>query len=128
MDPHLDAFVKRGGKLIRYHGWSDSQIAPSGSVDYYKNVLNVAGTKIQDSYRLFMVPVWRTAAGVTAPPLSMRSRRSNNGWKPVKHPRRFRPRVFGCKVRPNTPALPYPQLAVYKGSGSTDDAANFECK
>jgi feruloyl esterase len=23
---------------------------------------------------------------------------------------------------------PYPQVAVYKGSGSTDDAANFACK
>jgi feruloyl esterase len=26
------------------------------------------------------------------------------------------------------PLCPYPQVAVYKGSGSTDDAANFACK
>ena len=25
------------------------------------------------------------------------------------------------------PLCPYPQLAVYSGSGSTDDAANFVC-
>jgi len=26
------------------------------------------------------------------------------------------------------PLCPYPQVAVYSGSGSTDDAANFACK
>ena len=26
------------------------------------------------------------------------------------------------------PLCPYPAFAVYKGSGSTDDAANFECQ
>jgi feruloyl esterase len=26
------------------------------------------------------------------------------------------------------PLCPYPQVARYKGSGSTDDAANFTCK
>jgi feruloyl esterase len=26
------------------------------------------------------------------------------------------------------PLCPYPQVAVYKGSGSTNDAANFPCK
>jgi feruloyl esterase len=26
------------------------------------------------------------------------------------------------------PLCPYPQVATYKGSGSTDDAANFVCK
>ncbi|HEY3744544.1 MAG TPA: tannase/feruloyl esterase family alpha/beta hydrolase, partial [Bryobacteraceae bacterium] len=26
------------------------------------------------------------------------------------------------------PICPYPQVAKYKGSGSTDDAASFECK
>jgi len=26
------------------------------------------------------------------------------------------------------PLCPYPQAAVYRGSGSTNDAANFACK
>jgi len=26
------------------------------------------------------------------------------------------------------PLCPWPQVAVYKGSGSTDDAASFECR
>jgi feruloyl esterase len=37
---------------------------------------------------------WRTAVAVTVPPLSIHSRRSNNGWKAARHPHRFRPRVF----------------------------------
>ena len=37
------------------------------------------------------------------------------------------------QAQPQTPSMtrplcPWPQVAVYKGSGSTDDAANFECR
>ena len=32
------------------------------------------------------------------------------------------------KVDRTRPLCPYPQTAAYKGSGSTDDAANFVCK
>jgi feruloyl esterase len=31
------------------------------------------------------------------------------------------------KVDRTRPLCPYPQVAKYKGSGSTDDAANFVC-
>ena len=32
------------------------------------------------------------------------------------------------KVDRTRPLCAYPQVATYKGSGSTDDAANFECR
>ena len=32
------------------------------------------------------------------------------------------------KVDRTRPICPYPQVAAYKGGGSSDDAANFECK
>jgi feruloyl esterase len=35
--------------------------------------------------------------------------------------------VAGNRVEMTRPLCPYPELAVYKGSGSTDDAANFVC-
>jgi len=35
--------------------------------------------------------------------------------------------VNGAVVR-TRPLCPYPQVAVYKGSGSTDEAASFTCK
>jgi feruloyl esterase len=37
-------------------------------------------------------------------------------------------RIRNGKVDRSRPLCPYPQVAVYKGSGSTDDAANFACK
>ena len=36
--------------------------------------------------------------------------------------------VTGGAVDMTRPLCPYPQVAVYKGSGSTIDAANFSCK
>jgi feruloyl esterase len=37
-------------------------------------------------------------------------------------------RYVGDKVERTHPLCPYPQVAVYKGTGSTDDATNFACK
>jgi feruloyl esterase len=36
--------------------------------------------------------------------------------------------IAGNRVDMTRPLCPYPQLAVYKGVGSTNDAANFSCK
>ncbi len=33
--------------------------------------------------------------------------------------------TIGMRSRP---LCPYPELAIYNGSGSTDDARNFECR
>jgi hypothetical protein len=35
--------------------------------------------------------------------------------------------VNGAVVR-TRPLCPYPQVATYKGSGSTDEASNFTCE
>jgi len=37
-------------------------------------------------------------------------------------------RVENGKVVRTRPLCPYPQIATYKGSGSTDDAKNFVCR
>ena len=63
-DPDLSAFRKRGGKLIQYHGWSDSFIPAGNSIDYYESVVAKANGasraqrlgEVQSFYRLFMVP------------------------------------------------------------------------
>ncbi|WP_146890994.1 tannase/feruloyl esterase family alpha/beta hydrolase, partial [Acetobacter oeni] len=53
----LRAFAGNGGKLIMWHGWSDTSIAPMISVAYYKGVRNQMGAGPTDAFlRLFMLP------------------------------------------------------------------------
>jgi feruloyl esterase len=38
-DPDLRPFRANGGKLIHYHGWSDPDIPPANSINYYESVV-----------------------------------------------------------------------------------------
>ncbi|HEY3134889.1 MAG TPA: tannase/feruloyl esterase family alpha/beta hydrolase, partial [Blastocatellia bacterium] len=146
IDANLKAFKARGGKLILYHGWSDAALPPDNTINYFKGVVKKMGERDANSFiRLFMVPGMqhcnggpgpnRFGATVTraqsdpqhdmtlalerwveegvAPDYIIASKReSNDPTKPVARTR---------------PLCPFPQVARYKGSGSTDDAANFVC-
>ena len=38
VNPDLSPFQARGGKMIHYHGWSDPDITPLNSINYYESV------------------------------------------------------------------------------------------
>ncbi len=124
------AFLDRGGKLIQYHGWSDPQISPVNSVQYYQQVLKTIGdAKVQGSYRLFMAPGMGHCRGGDGPnafdPMVALEQWVERGTAPD---RIVASHATAGTVDRTRPLCPYPQVASYAGTGSTDDAANFVCK
>jgi feruloyl esterase len=131
INPDLKAFFGRGGKLLQYHGWNDQAVAPQNSINYYKSVVGQSGgaSKVQSSYRLFMVPGMTHCAGgegtSTFDPLAALERWVEKGEPPAQIPAS---RIADGVVNRTRPLCPHPQVAAYKGTGSIDDATNFVCK
>jgi feruloyl esterase len=129
-DPNLKKFTGRGGKLILYHGWNDPLIAPMNSVNYYKSVVAKMGgaSKVENSIRLFMAPGMGHCAGGPGPntfdAVTALEQWVENGKAPD---RIVASHMAGGKADRTRPLCPYPQVAKYTGSGSTDEAANFTC-
>src|SRR5204862_7945914 len=57
-DPRLDAFRKRGGRMIIWHGEADPLIFPRGTINYVERVFaaNGGAKRVDDSIRLFLAP------------------------------------------------------------------------
>ncbi len=150
-DPDLRPFRANGGKLIQYHGWSDPDIPPTNSINYYDSVVaalngdaigdagsaggaSSSGTRsgglrdTREFYRLFMVPGMQHCAG--GPGTSrFDALTALEQWAEQKKAPEQIPaaHVTNGKVDRTRPLCAYPQEAKYMGSGSTDEAANFTC-
>jgi feruloyl esterase len=129
-EPTLADFRKHGGKIILVHGWSDPTVSPFSSINYYNSVQKAIGEgSTKTDFRLFMAPGMAHCGGGPGPSafdhLAAITEWVEGGKAPDKLIVSSRPTNSGL-VR--TRALcPYPQVAQYKGSGNTDNAANFVC-
>ena len=151
ISPDLRRFQARGGKLIQYHGFSDPEVPPKTSINYFDSVVNFqdeafsgesffeetlpgnSPERIQRFYRLFMVPGMNHCKGGPGANvfdmLTPLAQWVEQDIAPAS--------VLATHYVNNTPAqgiaftrplCSYPQKALYKGSGDSNDAANFVCK
>jgi feruloyl esterase len=150
-DPDLRRFKAAGGKLMLYHGWSDPLIPGLSTVNYYDNVVARLGMQETEGFaRLYMAPGMQHCMGGPGPnsfgqlpdfpQVSTDTDPHNNifnaleqwvekGTPPgpiiaTKYVNDLDP-AQGVKM--TRPLCPYPQTAKYKGTGDTNDAANFVC-
>ena len=146
VNPDLRPFKARGGKLILYHGWDDPAISSLNTIHYYGSVIGKMGQRDVDSFvRLYMAPGVQHCDGGPGPDsygevgdLNARDpRHSLDGaleqWvEKGTAPETVMASKFQDQERQHAtmtrPLCPYPQVAKYKGSGDTNDAANFTCE
>jgi feruloyl esterase len=128
-DPDLSAFHARGGKLLLYHGWADTGVNPSTTVQYYRRVLERMGPETQSFARVFMVPgMFHCRGGLGADRfdgLAALLAWVERGQAPA---RIDASRIENGRIVRTRALCPYPQVARHRGKGSTDDAASFACE
>ncbi len=129
ISPDLSAFKARGGKLLTYHGWNDQLISAENSLNYRASVLAKMGNAQDDWYRLFMAPGMMHCGGGPGPNqfngMAVLERWRESGIAPDQITAYH---VTNNRVDMSRPLCPFPQIAVYKGVGSTNDAVNFACR
>jgi feruloyl esterase len=127
-NPDLGQFKAHNGKLIIWHGWADPAHPAQATADYYQQVRE-HDPHAADYCRLFMVPGCLHCGGGPGA--------SEVDWLSVivdwvehtKAPDRLiASKHENRKLAMTRPLYPYPQFAIYKGTGDPTAADSFEAK
>jgi hypothetical protein len=137
--PILTKAASHGTKIIHLHGTADTPNFWRMSADYYRRVATWYGNgeadfaKLQNWYRFFPIPDIGHATGSLSggpgpspvDPFPALVNWVENGAAPASLPGL----AAGVALDPGRtrPICPFPQTAIYNGSGSTDVASNFHC-
>jgi Tannase and feruloyl esterase len=135
----LSEALEHGTKVIHFHGTADPAIFWRTSADYYRRVATWLGhgkadfRKLQDWYRFFPIPDighgTGSAGGGPGPspdnPFPALVKWAEKGEAPASITALASPPALSPgRTRP---LCPYPQTAIYNGSGSTLVASSFHC-
>ena len=126
-DPfQLENFLKKGGKVIMYHGGSDPLITPFRTTWYYEELASLHGGygPTQDSVRLFMVPGMGHCGGGVAPNRFDTLQALDNWVTKGVGPEGI---VATATNGRTMPLCKFPEAASYSGSGDVTLAANWTC-
>jgi feruloyl esterase len=127
---NLNSFSSHGGKLIFYHGLSDPWFSAKDTIDYYQRMTAANGgeSKVKDWSRLFLSPGMGHCGGGSAALDNFDMLSASANW--VEKGQAPESVTATGRVLPgrSRPLCAYPTHAQYKGQGSMEDAANFECK
>jgi feruloyl esterase len=128
-DPNLKPYFDRGGKLLIYHGWQDPQVPAQSTVRYFNNVLKTTGQKYAGtSIQLYMIPGMNHCQGGPGTDTFDKMGAIESWVATGKAPAQIvASHLTQGKVDRTRPLCPFGQAAKWKGTGSTDDAANFAC-
>jgi hypothetical protein len=139
----LEPFIRKGGKILMYHGWSDTDATPASSLYFYDAQTEAFGSKRTAEFlRLFFMPGMphcrgNAGKGVhTADYLTVLERWVEQGEAPEKL-EAYKPTdrwtntnyvPFPLSEEDTVTArtlYPYPAASSYDGSGDKNDPANW---
>jgi hypothetical protein len=140
-------FLRQNRKLILYHGYSDGDITPFRTIQYYRDLAKLHGgyASLQKNARLFMVPGMAHCGGGAGPNSFGQGGNPNPGdahndiiaalenWvEKGEAPSAIIATKFENddptgKIVRTMPLCPFPAMARYRGKGDINDAANWAC-
>lgn len=141
-DPTNLALLKnRGAKMLVYHGTSDPIFSYNDTANWYEGLRTANNGDASNFARLYAVPgMNHCSEGPAADSFDMLAPLVDwveQGKAPASITAQVRGpgHVSGANTElpanwsptRSRPLCPYPQVARYKGTGSTEDAANFSC-
>lgn len=137
----LRTLQRRGGKMMVYHGMSDSVFSPDDTVAWYDGLRKAHAGDAANFARLYLVPgMNHCRGGMAADQFDMLP--ALVAWvEQGKAPERVIAQARGAgNAVPNPelpaawaadrtrPLCPWPRVARYKGAGDAERAENFDCR
>ena len=135
----IERYVKRGKKLILFHGWEDPVVPSYVSVDFFKALTRPEG-EAAGNVRLYMDPGVAHCGGGNGADSTDLVAVATKWVEQNDEPGAYRNPVVAWKRASSTapadisgasftrPLCPYPSYAQYVGRGDVDSASSYACR